>query len=119
MKTPATVANTEALYSRLLRGETFRRDVGIAKDVVLGKKIIDELAINSTNNARRSAFYRIALDNINKLYPNESGNLETFKSNFRNELKNILKTKKFRLVLMKLLALAQESLEVFNHLVCL
>jgi DNA-binding transcriptional MerR regulator len=94
MKTPATVANTEALYSRLLRGETFRRDVGIAKDVVLGKKIIDELAINSTNNARRSAFYRIALDNINKLYPNESGNLETFKSNFRNELKNILKTKK-------------------------
>ena len=94
MKTPATVANTEALYSRLLRGETFRRDVGIAKDVVLGKKIIDELAINSTNNARRSAFYRIALDNINKLYPNESGNLETFKSSFRNELKNILKTKK-------------------------
>ena len=94
MKTPATVANTEALYSRLLRGETFRRNVGIAKDVVLGKKIIDELAINSTNNARRSAFYRIALDNINKLYPNESGNLETFKSNFRNELKNILKTKK-------------------------
>ena len=94
MKTPATVANTEALYSRLLRGETFRRDVGITKDAVLGKKIIDELAINSTNNARRSAFYRIALDNINKLYPNESGNLETFKSNFRNELKNILKTKK-------------------------
>ena len=94
MKTPATVANTEALYSRLLRGETFRRDVGITKDVVLGKKIIDELAINSTNNARRSAFYRIALDNINKLYPNESGNLETFKNNFRNELKNILKTKK-------------------------
>ena len=94
MKTPATVANTEALYSRLLRGETFRRDVGITKDAVLGKKIIDELAINSTNNARRSAFYRIALDNINKLYPNESGNLETFKNNFRNELKNILKTKK-------------------------
>ena len=94
MKTPATVANTEALYSRLLRGETFRRDVDITKDVILGKKIIDELAINSTNNARRSAFYRIALDNINKLYPNESGNLETFKNNFRNELKNILKTKK-------------------------
>jgi len=90
MKTPATVANTEALYSRLLRGETFRRDVDIAKDAVLGKKIINELSINSTNNARRSAFYRLALDNINKLYPGESGNLETFKSNFRNELKNIL-----------------------------
>jgi len=90
MKTPATVANTEALYSRILRGETFRRDVDIAKDAVLGKKIINELSINSTNNARRSAFYRLALDNINKLYPGESGNLETFKSNFRNELKNIL-----------------------------
>ena len=90
MKTPATVANTEALYSRILRGETFRRDVDIAKDAVLGKKIINELSINSTNNARRSAFYRLALDNVNKLYPGESGNLETFKSNFRNELKNIL-----------------------------
>jgi hypothetical protein len=90
MKTPATIANTEALYSRLLRGETFRRDVDIAKDVVLGKNIINELSINTKNNARRSAFYRLALDNINKLYPGESGNLETFKNNFRNELKNIL-----------------------------
>ena len=90
MSTPATIANTEALYSRLLKGETFRRDVDIAKDVVLGKNIINELSINSTNNARRSAFYRLALDNINKMYPGESGNLETFKSNFRNELKNIL-----------------------------
>ena len=90
MKTPATIANTEALYSRLLRGEKFRRDVDIAKDVVLGKNIINELSINSKNNARRSAFYRLALDNINKLYPGESGNLETFKNNFRNELKNIL-----------------------------
>ncbi len=90
MSTPAVIANTEALYSRLLRGETFRRDVDIAKDAVLGKKIINELSINSTNNARRSAFYRLALDKVNKLYPGESGNLETFKSNFRNELKNIL-----------------------------
>jgi len=90
MSTPAVIANTEALYSRLLRGETFRRDVDVAKDVVLGKKIINELSINSTNNARRSAFYRLALDKVNKLYPGESGNLETFKSNFRNELKNIL-----------------------------
>jgi len=90
MSTPATIANTEALYSRLLRGETFRRDVDIAKDVVLGKNIINELSINTKNNARRSAFYRLALDNINKMYPGESGNLETFKSNFRNELKNIL-----------------------------
>lgn len=86
MSTPAVIANTEALYSRLLRGETFRRDVDIAKDAVLGK-IINELSINSTNNARRSAFYRLALDKVNKLYPGESGNLETFKSNFRNELK--------------------------------
>ena len=90
MSTPTTIANTEALYSRLLRGETFRTDVDIAKDVVLGKKIISELSLNTKNNARRSAFYRLALDNINKLYPNESGNLETFKNNFRNELKNVL-----------------------------
>ena len=90
MSTPTTVANTEALYSRLLRGETFRTDIDIAKDAVLGKKIINQLSLNTKNNARRSAFYRLALDNINKLYPNESGNLETFKINFRNELKNVL-----------------------------
>jgi len=121
MSTPATIANTEALYSRLLKGETFRRDVDIAKDVVLGKNIINELSINSTNNARRSAFYRLALDNINKMYPGESGNLETFKSNFRNELKNILgpDIKKFLLVLTKLLDLVQVSQEEYNRLVCL
>tara|TARA_Y100000593_G_scaffold4448_1_gene8834 strand:- start:682 stop:3126 length:2445 start_codon:yes stop_codon:yes gene_type:complete len=98
MKTPTTIANTEALYSRLLRGETFRTDVDIAKDAVLGKKIINELGINSTNNARRSAFYNLALDNINKMYPNESGNLETFKTRFRNELKNVLGLKKGQVV---------------------
>ena len=90
MKTPATIANTEALYSRLLRGENFRRDVGIARDVVLGKKIIDQLSLDAGYNARRSAFYRLALDIVNKKFPDGSGNLETFKVNFRNELKAIL-----------------------------
>ena len=90
MSTPTTIANTEALYSRLLRGETFRTDIEIAKDAVLGKKIINELAIDSSNNARRSAFYNLALDNINKLYPQESGTLGNFKDAFRNELKKVL-----------------------------
>ena len=90
MSTPTTIANTEALYSRLLRGETFRTDIEIAKDAVLGKKIINELAIDSSNNARRSAFYNLALDNVNKLYPQESGTLGNFKDAFRNELKKVL-----------------------------
>ena len=93
MTTPTTIANTEALYSRLLRGETFRSEVGITKDVVLGKKIIDQLAINSSNNARRTAFYNLALDNVDKLYPQESGTLKDFKINFRNELKKVLDPK--------------------------
>ena len=94
MSTPTTIANTEALYSRLLRGETFRTDVEIAKDAVLGKKIINELGINSTNNARRSAFYNLALDNVNKLYPQASGTLGDFKEAFRTELKKTLGLKK-------------------------
>jgi len=94
MSTPTTIANTEALYSRLLRGETFRTDVNIAKDAVLGKKIINELGINSTNNARRSAFYNLALDNVNKLYPQASGTLGDFKDAFRAELKKTLGLKK-------------------------
>ena len=94
MSTPTTIANTEALYSRLLRGETFRTDIDIARDAVLGKKIINELAINSTNNARRSAFYNLALDNVNKLYPQASGTLGDFKDAFRTELKKTLGLKK-------------------------
>ena len=94
MSTPTTIANTEALYSRLLRGETFRTDIDIAKDAVLGKKIINELGINSTNNARRSAFYNLALDNVNKLYPQASGTLGDFKEAFRTELKKTLGLKK-------------------------
>ena len=49
MSTPSTVASTEALYSRLLRGETFRTDIDIAKDAVLGKKIINQLSLNSSH----------------------------------------------------------------------
>ena len=94
MKTPTTIANTEALYSRLLRGETFRTDINIAKDAVLGKKIINELGINSTNNARKSAFYNLALKNVGELYPQKSGSLGDFKINFRNELRNILEKNK-------------------------
>jgi len=94
MSTPTTIANTEALYSRLLRGETFRTDIDIAKDAVLGKKIINELAINSTNNSRRSAFYNLALKNVDALYPQESGTLEDFKKNFRTELRKVLGLKK-------------------------
>jgi len=98
MSTPTTIANTEALYSRLLRGETFRTDIEIAKDAVLGKKIINELAINSTNNARRSAFYNLALKNVDALYPQESGTLEDFKKNFRTELRKVLGLKKTQAV---------------------
>jgi len=98
MSTPTTIANTEALYSRLLRGETFRTDIEIAKDAVLGKKIINELAINSTNNSRRSAFYNLALKNVDALYPQESGTLEDFKKNFRTELRKVLGLKKTQVV---------------------
>ena len=90
MKTPATVANTEALYSRILRGEKFRRKIDIPVNVNAGARLIDLLASAEGFNSRRSAFYRLALNNVNKTFPNKSGNLETFKNNFRDELKKIL-----------------------------
>ena len=93
MKTPRTIANTEALYSKLLRGETFKKNIDVARDVVLGKKIINQLNINSGTNARRNAFYELALDNVNKLYPQKSGTLGDFKVNFRSELRKILSLK--------------------------
>ena len=91
MTTPSAIANTEALYSRMLRGEKFKINADIFKDAVLGKKIINELSIQTKGfNARRNGFYKLALDNINKTYPGESGNLSSFKEKFRTELKNIL-----------------------------
>jgi len=91
MTTPSAIANTEALYSRMLRGEKFKINADIVKDAVLGKKIINELSIQTKGfNARRNGFYKLALDNINKTYPGESGNLSSFKEKFRTELKNIL-----------------------------
>ena len=89
--TPSAIANTEALYSRMLRGEKFKINADIVKDAVLGKKIINELSIQTKGfNARRNGFYKLALDNINKTYPGELGNLSSFKEKFRTELKNIL-----------------------------
>jgi len=93
MKTPSEIARTEALYSRLLRGEKFRRNIDVAVNASAGKRIIDLLSLDSSYNSRRTAFYNLALDNINKAY-NQSGTLGTFKSNFRDELKKILGLKK-------------------------
>ena len=65
MTTPSAIANTEALYSRMLRGEKFKINADIVKDAVLGKKIINELSIQTKGfNARRNGFYKLALDNI-------------------------------------------------------
>ena len=94
MKTPTTIANTEALYSRLLKGETFRTSIDITKDAVLGRRIMDELAIDSANNERRSAFYNLALKKVDELYPQKSGTLDDFKTNFRTELRKTLGLKK-------------------------
>ena len=98
MKTPTTIANTEALYSRLLKGETFRTNIDIAKDAVLGRRIMDGLAIDSVNNQRRSAFYDLALKKVDELYPQKSGSLEDFKTNFRTELRKTLGLKKGQVV---------------------
>jgi len=92
IKTPATAAGTVAVYSRLLRGEKFKRVVDVAANENAGKRLIAQLSKNNRQNTYRTAFYQLALDNINKMY-GKSGTLGTFKTNFRKELKNILKTK--------------------------
>jgi len=90
-RSPATAANTMATLARVLRGDDFRTPVDVERDVVAGKRILEQIGNVGKNNAYRSAFYNAALSNVDKIYKGKSNvSLSGFKDAFRNELRTIL-----------------------------
>jgi hypothetical protein len=93
-QSPSIAANAMATLARVLKGDEYKGDINIPKDVVAGKRILNQIGDVGKRNAYRVAFYNAALANVDQLYKNEAGaSLSNFKTAFRNELKNILDIK--------------------------
>ncbi len=94
-KSPATAANSMALLAKVLKGDEFRIPFDdIPKDVVVGKRILQQIGDIGTRNPYRVAFYQAALANVDQIYKN-AGNttLTSFKDNFRDEMRSLLSLK--------------------------
>ena len=90
-QSPSIAANAMATLARVLKGDEYKGDINIPKDVVAGKRILNQIGDVGKRNAYRVAFYNAALANVDQLYKNEAGaSLSSFKTAFRDELKNIL-----------------------------
>tara|TARA_B100001057_G_scaffold290696_1_gene290717 strand:+ start:420 stop:2885 length:2466 start_codon:yes stop_codon:yes gene_type:complete len=88
---PSKAANAMATLARVLKGDEYKGDINIPKDVVTGKRILDQIGNVGKRNAYRVAFYNAALANVDQLYKNEANSsLSSFKTAFRDELKKIL-----------------------------
>ena len=93
-QSPSIAANAMATLARVLKGDEYKGDINVPKDVVAGKRILNQIGDVGKRNAYRVAFYNAALANVDQLYKNEANvSLSSFKTTFRNELKNILDIK--------------------------
>ena len=94
-KSPATAANSMALLAKVLKGDEFRVPFeDIPTNVVVGKRILQQIGDIGKRNPYRVAFYQAALSNVDQIYKN-AGNttLTTFKDNFRDEMRSLLSLK--------------------------
>jgi len=89
LNTPSKAAYGMALYSRALRGESFRRDLPVKVNENAGKRLITQLGVDNFRNSYRAQFYSLALDNVNKLYK-QNGTLKSFRTAFSTELRKAM-----------------------------
>jgi len=89
LNTPSKAAYGMALYSRALRGESFRRDLPVKVNENAGKRLINQLGADNFRNSYRAQFYNLALDNVNKLYK-QNGTLKSFRTAFSTELRKAM-----------------------------
>ena len=81
---PSKAATAMATLARVLKGDEYKGDINIPKDVVAGKRILNQIGDIGKRNAYRNAFYNAALANVDQLYKNEAGaSLSSFKTAFR------------------------------------
>ena len=88
---PSKAANAMATLARVLKGDEYKGDIKIPKDVVTGKRILNQIGDIGKRDPYRVAFYNAALSNVDQFYKNEgNASLSSFKTAFRDQLKNIL-----------------------------
>ena len=88
---PSKAANAMATLARVLKGDEYKGDIKIPKDVVTGKRILNQIGEVGKRDPYRVAFYNAALANVDQFYKNEgNATLSNFKTAFRDQLKNIL-----------------------------
>ena len=63
---PSKAANAMATLARVLKGDEYKGDINIPKDVVTGKRILDQIGNVGKRNAYRVAFYNAALANVDQ-----------------------------------------------------
>lgn len=87
-KSPATAAYSMSILARKLKGEQFRTPIDIPLNVVVGKRILNQIGDLGPRDAYRTAFYNAALSNVDGYYRNKGAtSLKQFKTDFNNELK--------------------------------
>lgn len=87
--TPSKAASAMAAYSKVLRGELFRNDFTIKPNETAGKRIITQLGDTGKRNEYRTAFYRLALSNVDKEF-NKQGTLSDFRKDFNKSLRKVM-----------------------------
>jgi hypothetical protein len=87
--TPSKAASAMAAYSKVLRGELFRNDFTIKPNETAGKRIITQLGDSAKRNEYRTAFYRLALSNVDKEF-NKQGTLSDFRKDFNKSLRKVM-----------------------------
>ena len=87
--TPSKAASAMAAYSKVLRGELFRNDFTIKPNETAGKRIITQLGDSAKRNEYRTAFYRLALSNVDKEFKKQ-GTLSDFKKDFNKSLRKVM-----------------------------
>jgi hypothetical protein len=91
IKSPTTAAYSMSILARKLKGEQFRTPIDVPLNVVVGKRILNQIGDLGPRDAYRTAFYSAALSNIDGYYRNKGAtSLKQFKTDFNNELKSLL-----------------------------
>ena len=90
--TPSKAAGAMAVYSRALRGEEFKKDLGIKINKSAGERLITQLGEDTKTNSYRNAFYKLALNNVDQQF-NKNGTLGQFKKTFAKELRAAMRLK--------------------------
>ena len=97
IKSPTTAATAMRNLARAYKGVVFTRLEGIDKDVATGKRLIKQLGSAERFNPYRTAFYNIALKEVDALYGKQHGTLSSFKLKFRKTLNGLIKNNKYSL----------------------